>query len=262
MKIRGVLFDLDETLIEEQASNDAAAMIACAIAAERVGIDRDALLRAMRERSLELWLGGPMIDYCRNIGISPGEGLWGSFSSADPGAARLGQWIPEYRMLTWLGALQRVGIDDRSLAAELAATFITERRARHLVFPEILPMLLDLRRNYRLALITNGATDLQREKIDGAGLGAFFPATLISGTLGIGKPRPEIFLAALSQLGLAAAEAVMIGDSLSRDIGGAGALGIRTIWINRLRRPRDQRYRSPDFELTDLRGLPAIIPPS
>ncbi len=259
MKIRGILFELDETLIEEEVSNDEAAQTVCAVASERAGVDRDALFRAMRERSRELWLGGPAVDYCRNIGISSREGLWGTFSGDDPGASRLRQWIPEYRLLTWLGALQRLGNDDRSLAEELAETFMTERRARHIVFPETLTTLLELQPHYRLALITNGATDIQREKIDGARLGAFFPAILISGAVGAGKPHPEIFLAALAQLGLAAHEAMMIGDSLSRDIDGAGALGIATIWINRTRKPRDKRYRAPDFELTDLHGLSNLI---
>jgi len=35
MKIRGVLFDLDETLIEEEVSNDAAAYVACQVGARR-----------------------------------------------------------------------------------------------------------------------------------------------------------------------------------------------------------------------------------
>jgi putative hydrolase of the HAD superfamily len=268
MKIRAVLFDLDETLIEEEASNDQAAYATCKFAAERLGVDldRDAMFRAMREQSRELWLGGPMIDYCMNIGISPREGLWGSFSSNDSGAARLREWIPEYRILTWLGALQRVVIDGRlqaaelrSLAAELADKFMTDRRTRHIVFPETERVMRELQPHYRFALITNGATDIQQEKIDGSRLGPFFQSILISGSFGAGKPHPEIFRSALSKLGLEPAEAVMIGDSPSRDIDGAGVLGIRTVWMNRLRKPLSDRYRAPDFELPDLNDLPSLL---
>jgi phosphoserine phosphatase len=261
MKIRGVLFDLDETLIEEEVSNDGAAVAVCAFAAERSGIelDRDTMFRAMREISRELWLGGPMIDYCNNIGISPREGLWGTFSSEDSGAARLREWIPDYRIRTWLGALRRVGIDDRSLAVELAEKFLTDRRARHIVFPESERVLLELQPGYRLALITNGATDIQLEKIDGSRLAPFFQTILISGSFGVGKPHPEIFTAALSQLDLQPGEAVMIGDSLKRDVGGAAALGIRTIWLNRLRKPPSDRHPAPDLELRDLCELPSLI---
>ena len=47
------------------------------------------------------------------------------------------------------------------------------------------------------------------------------------------KPEPAIFVHALSQLGVDADRAVMIGDSLERDVDGAAAVGIRGIWLNR-----------------------------
>ena len=48
MKVRAVIFDLDETLIEEETSNDASALTAAQIAVARYGIDRVALLTALR----------------------------------------------------------------------------------------------------------------------------------------------------------------------------------------------------------------------
>lgn len=50
------------------------------------------------------------------------------------------------------------------------------------------------------------------------------------------KPRKELFQLALSSVKLGADEVVHIGDSLSSDVKGASALGIRTIWVNRSRR--------------------------
>jgi len=47
------------------------------------------------------------------------------------------------------------------------------------------------------------------------------------------KPRKELFELALAGTGFSAEQVVHIGDSLSSDIEGAGALGIRTLWINR-----------------------------
>lgn len=47
------------------------------------------------------------------------------------------------------------------------------------------------------------------------------------------KPRKELFQLALQSVGLQGNEAVHIGDSLSSDVKGAGALGINTIWVNR-----------------------------
>lgn len=47
------------------------------------------------------------------------------------------------------------------------------------------------------------------------------------------KPRKELFELALTSTGLKSEQVVHIGDSLSSDIKGAGALGIKTMWINR-----------------------------
>jgi putative hydrolase of the HAD superfamily len=63
----------------------------------------------------------------------------------------------------------------------------------------------------------------------------------------------------LEGLQVDAHEAVMIGDSLNRDIGGARDAGIRTIWINRYHRTLDETHPIPDFELTDLRDLPRLL---
>src|SRR5579863_4022187 len=101
MKVRAVIFDLDETLIEEETSNDASALAAGEIAVARHGVDRVALLAALRMRSRELFLAGPMIDYCRDIGISAREALWGSFSGDAAALAQLRQWMPEYRQRSW-----------------------------------------------------------------------------------------------------------------------------------------------------------------
>ena len=45
----------------------------------------------------------------------------------------------------------------------------------------------------------------------------------------VGKPEPPLFRIALARLGLAPAEAAMVGDSLPSDIRGARAVGMRTV---------------------------------
>jgi putative hydrolase of the HAD superfamily len=259
MKVRAVIFDLDETLIEEEASNDASVLAAGEIARVRRGVDSAALLTALRKRSRELFLDGPMIDYCRDIGISTREALWGTFSGGDSSLARLREWMPTYRLQSWMGALYELGIDDRALAAELAEFFATDRSRRHVVFAESEQVLHNLKKNFRLALLTNGAPDIQGTKIDGSNLASFFDAIIISGDHGFGKPDPRIFQLALKRLKVVAHEAVMVGDSLNRDITGARDAGLRTIWINRYNRTLSDSHPIPDLELTNLRDLPAIL---
>lgn len=47
----------------------------------------------------------------------------------------------------------------------------------------------------------------------------------------VGKPMPYIFRVALSRLGVPADMVAMVGDSLSSDVRGAQAVGLRTIWL-------------------------------
>ena len=62
------------------------------------------------------------------------------------------------------------------------------------------------------------------------------------------KPHPSIFESALKLLGVAAAESVMVGDSLPHDIEGARRVGMRGILVQ----------RSPDAALSRLPGVPVI----
>lgn len=45
----------------------------------------------------------------------------------------------------------------------------------------------------------------------------------------VGKPEPPLFRIALKRLGLAPPQAAMVGDSVESDVGGARAIGMRTV---------------------------------
>ena len=54
---------------------------------------------------------------------------------------------------------------------------------------------------------------------------------------GYSKPRQEIFLYALQKAGVSPDEVVHIGDSLDGDVACPSGLGIKSIWINREKKP-------------------------
>ncbi len=62
-----------------------------------------------------------------------------------------------------------------------------------------------------------------------------------------GKPAPAFFRAALAELGVAARDAVLIGDDLSDDIGGAQAAGIKG-WLVRTGKYRPADEQHPDIK--------------
>ena len=60
-----------------------------------------------------------------------------------------------------------------------------------------------------------------------------FDSITTSEEVGAGKPNPRAFALALQKAGAASAEAVYVGDSPSRDVRGAKAVGMRTIHVAR-----------------------------
>ena len=257
-----LLLDLDETLIDEHsAATDAfEATAAFAEASDHRLEDRPGLVAAARTQARELWSSAPTSDYCRDIGISSTEGLWCRFEGDDAPTAALRSWSPTYQRATWSAALQAQGVNDLAFADALAERFASERRARHRVFADVVPALSDLRERYALGLVTNGASCLQHEKLDRSGLRPFFDVVVVSAEFGAGKPDASIFRYALSCLGVPPGQAVMLGDSLDRDVDGAHSAGLQAIWVNRLgqARPADRRDVVEVSTLGEARVLLAV----
>lgn len=258
MAIRNILFDLDDTLVIEGAAADAAFLATCEHASEKYGMNPTALHQAVRHHAGELWRASTTITYCRAIGISSWEGLWARFLGNDPNLKILRMWAPTYRRETWFRALADHGVSDVSFAEQLSITFMSERRSRHVLFSDVENTLTNLRETYQLALVTNGAPDLQREKIQGAKLAHYFKHILISGEVGIGKPDTHIFKLALEAIAASPSETVMVGDSLDRDILGAQRAGIKGIWLNRSgSKPTDEV--TSDVQITSLSEMPKLL---
>jgi putative hydrolase of the HAD superfamily len=252
--VRALLFDLDETLVIEEPAAVAAFEATAEIAAARYGVDVKTLAIAARSRARELWYAAPTFSYCMNVGISSWEGLWCRFEGDEPPARWLRKWSPVFRREAWRLGLADQGVKDTALAEELGEQFAAERRARHEVFPDVQNSLDALRHTYALAIVTNGASCLQREKLAASGLGDYFDATVVSAEFGVGKPDASIFRHVLSQLGTESEDAVMVGDSLSRDVDGALAAGLGAVWVNRSKRsrPADRRALVEVSTLSEL----------
>jgi putative hydrolase of the HAD superfamily len=228
---RGLLFDLDNTLLLEDEVTFRAIRAACERASGRADAQR--LYEAIVRIADDLWRAAPTFTYADRMGIWWGEGLWGEFNGEGDGLRALRGFVPGFRRAVWRDALAESGSDDAELAADLDEVYRHERRGGEIVDPDAVVVLDDLARDHRLALVTNGAPDVQREKLDRAALARHFSAIVISAELGIGKPDRRIFTAALDAIGVPAHRAIMIGDSLPRDIGGAHGAGLRSIWVDR-----------------------------
>ncbi len=253
--IKAIVFDMDDTLVVDMAAADAAFLETAGLAADRYGIDAQAMVKAVREQARPIWHASPARDYVMKVGPSSWEGLWARFEANDPNVRILHDWAPTYRLAAWSAALAQFNIHDPAFAQTLADDFPTRRRRQHRLFPKALTVLDAVRGRFKLGLVTNGLSCLQREKLAGVGIAPYFGAIAISGDLGIGKPHAAIFHAVLDPLGVRPDQAIMVGNSVKGDIGGAQGVGMKAILIDRgdPHGPDDTIY--PDAVIHDLTEL-------
>ena len=112
------------------------------------------------------------------------------------------------------------------------------RRSRISAFPDVAPCLRELReRGVVLVVVSNWDCSLPGW-LDSAGMLELVDAVVSSAAAGAAKPAPAVFERALELAGVAAADALHVGDSLDNDVAGARAAGIRPLLIVREGRRR------------------------
>lgn len=144
--------------------------------------------------------------------------------------------IPSSRPLSehaWTLALATIGVDDPAIVHEAVERHIVAV-TRNIRFMDGAAELLDdvHASGAKLGIITNGAVDVQTDKLRDLGILDRFDVVTTSGGAGIAKPEPAIFELTLDALGVPADRAVHIGDNLTADVGGAKSAGLTAVWIN------------------------------
>jgi len=138
---------------------------------------------------------------------------------------------------------------DEGLADTGIALFRRERN-RVTPYPEVATVLADWRPRFTLVSVTNGNSDLEQTPLRG-----LFHHHLDAAEAGAAKPDPAIFHLAFARTCVDPAEALHIGDDPVRDIAPAQALGMRTVWVNRVGRFWPEPQRPPDAAVTELSEL-------
>lgn len=201
--IRGVLFDLHSTLIDQ---GEATAWLDVAL--QRAP---HALSDADRE-SLLGWL----------------DRIWEGARIRDPDSLRDLSPEDHYRVFHALLA-DGPGV-DATLGDALHATLLDTWHA----YADTVPTLAALHEaGVRIAVISNVGLDVT-EVLEREGIAAFADAVVLSKDVGSVKPDVGIFDAALDALQCEPHEALMVGDSGKDDVGGT-VLGMRTLILPRTR---------------------------
>ncbi|MBR1120383.1 HAD family hydrolase [Bradyrhizobium lablabi] len=119
------------------------------------------------------------------------------------------------------------------LAIRIADRFTAYREEEMFVFPGAHDAIDELKaRGVKLALVTNGAAETQRAKVERFALAHRFDHIQIEGEHGFGKPEERAYLHAMETLGVSAPDTWMVGDNLEWEIAAPQRLGIYSIWMD------------------------------
>ncbi|MCH1513204.1 MAG: YjjG family noncanonical pyrimidine nucleotidase [Acidimicrobiales bacterium] len=200
MQFEAVLFDLDYTLFDSEAS-------------EREALDKTLLASGIEPNEITL-------EMYRTIN----HALWKSLEREEIELERL-----RVKRFEDLAAQLQLVADPLTLADD----YTTNLGLCGLFYPEAEPTLQQVGEKVKVGLITNGVSETQRSRLVLHDFEKYFDAIVVSGEFGIAKPNQAIFQEALRLLALKPEDRVlMVGDSLSSDMAGANLSGLSTCWYN------------------------------
>lgn len=210
--VRGVLFDIDDTLVDLEYS----------------------MTTALREVSEHLLPGLDQAGWERFGRIFTHETThyYDQYLAGEV-------TFNEQRLLRGRAALGHFGVElaDGEESHRWLSAYMERQPAYVKPFPDVLP-LLDVLDGAGIpyGAVSNNVHDYQRAKLDSAGLER---VTHLVGTdtLGVAKPNPAMYLEGVRLLGTAASETLYVGDNRLLDAEGSTAAGLLGVWLNRTGEP-------------------------
>lgn len=227
-----ISFDLDDTLLDGSLFSASIKRTCRQLAETQPALDGTKLLASNREVWSAYW---PEMEDKWTLGHVDGASL---------------------SLEVWRRTLRACGCDDEALAQLALQMHLDFGRQAHRLFDDVSEVFSTLRESgIQVALITNGASDTQRDKLRTLNIEHWFDAIVISGEIGIAKPDVRIFAPVIAQLNVEPGCIWHVGDNLITDVGGARAAGISSVWLNRRKLPLDSSQPRPDLEISSLSTL-------
>ncbi|TOO94695.1 HAD family hydrolase [Vibrio parahaemolyticus] len=147
---------------------------------------------------------------------------------------------------------------DAEQAQQAQHYFDSARMGAFTFFPGVKEMLTDLRKHYKLVVITNGPIFSQHPKLKATQMDEWVDHIIVGGEEPEEKPAASIFQKALNLVDIKPEEALHIGDSLAADIAGANNMGILSVWVNATGVSNPTEI-TPNFEIRETVELKEIL---
>lgn len=233
MTIRGVLFDIDDTLFDYSTSEETGVLkhLASEGLLEFFPTPSDAvtLWRRIMEEEYARFLSGEL-----------------TFPAQRLSRTR--------RFLSHIGRLPAAGLSDHE-AHMWFTRFGTHQEAAWSAFPDAAPVLKELAPRFRLGVVSNSSLAHQRRKLNAIGLHTYFTDTLLcSDEHGTPKPDPGIFHAGCALLDLPPHQVAYVGDKYETDALGAHRAGLHAYWLD-----RTATATTPPHGITVIRSLNELL---
>ena len=234
--LQALFFDLDSTLLDNSSVQESIVRTCRKIAAIQPVLDAARLIAANTEVWEEYW---PEVEDKWTIGALDGASVG---------------------LEAWRRTLRACGWDDESMARHASQTHRQLKGEAYRLFDDVRELFASMTAAHiPLALITNGASDTQRDKLRALGMESCFDAIVISGEIGVAKPDSSVFGLALARLDVEREHVWHVGDSLMTDVAGAKAAGLTAVWLNRGGLSRSKGDPEPDVEIRSLSDLITLL---
>lgn len=110
---------------------------------------------------------------------------------------------------------------------------------------------------YPVGILTNGFAETQRKKLDDFGFYRSAEHVVISEDVGALKPDPKVFEYATRQTGLDKDDILYVGDSYTSDIKGGSNFGWDTAWFTQ--NGEAEKHRKAEFVFSDFNDLVTFL---
>lgn len=207
--VRGVLLDVDDTLVDTRAAF--AAGIDAVAAAYLPHLDAGG-----RARALDVWRADAQGAFRRYTRGELSQSAQRLLRAQEVHEALAGPAIPEETFGEW-EAVYLAGFESGWRAHEDALDAVAALRSTGLA----------------VGALTNASRAMQTRKLAATGFADDVPLLVTLDELGVGKPDPRVFLEACRLLGTEPGETLYVGDELDTDALAAQRAGLRAVWLDR-----------------------------
>lgn len=208
--IKVISFDLDDTLCDTKYANNKG-------------------LEALANTAKALY---PIID-AKSFAFKYNEGIHRRFSREEIDLFMPIECEKSFRLSLIDYHLKSFGVSSKSANdIEVIQSAFDSSRIKHFKFyPKVKELLVRLKQQYKLVVITNGPTFSQYIKIETVNLHNYVDFVIVGGEEPHQKPHKSIFKKAMAVMSCNEDEFIHIGDSYECDIVGANDTGIKSVWV-------------------------------